>query len=54
MYRKEEPNFATLADAVRAGNPASALAFNPGVIYRIVSMAPHEDFTAGEIISRTA
>ncbi len=49
MYRGEEPNFATFAAAARAGNPASALAFNPGVIYRILSITPHEDFTAGEI-----
>jgi hypothetical protein len=49
MYRGEEPNFATFAAAARAGNAASALAFNPGVIYRIVSITPHEDFTAGEI-----
>ena len=49
MYRGDEPNFATFAAAARAGNPASIVAFNPGVIYRIVSMTPHEDFTAGEI-----
>jgi hypothetical protein len=49
MYRGEAPNFATLAAAARAGNPDSAVAFNPGVVYRILSMSPHEDFTAGEI-----
>lgn len=49
MYRGEEPNFATFAAAARAGNPASALAFNPGVIYRLISITPYEDFTAGEI-----
>jgi len=49
MYRGEEPNFATFAAAARAGNPASVLAFNPGVVYRIISMTPYEDFTAGEI-----
>jgi hypothetical protein len=50
MYRSQEaPNFASLAAAARAGNSASAIAFNPGVVYRILSMTPHEDFTAGEI-----
>lgn len=26
-----------------------ALAFNPGVFHRILSMTPHQDFVAGEI-----
>ncbi len=25
------------------------LAFNPGVVYRLLSVTPHEDYTAGEI-----
>jgi hypothetical protein len=49
MYRGEPPNFATFAAAARAGNPDAAVAFNPGVVYRILSMTPYEDFTAGEI-----
>jgi hypothetical protein len=49
MYRGEPPNFASFAAAARAGNPDAAVAFNPGVVYRILSMTPHEDFTAGEI-----
>ena len=50
MYRAaDSPNFASFAAAARAGNPDSILAFNPGVIYRIISVTPHEDFTAGEI-----
>jgi hypothetical protein len=50
MYRSNEPpNFASFAAAARAGNPASAIAFNPGVVYRTLSMTPHEDYTAGEI-----
>jgi len=50
MYRSSAPpNFESFAAAARAGNPNSALAFNPGVVYRILSMTPHEDFTAGEI-----
>jgi hypothetical protein len=50
MYRSSDsPNFASLAAAARAGNPDSSLAFNPGVTYRIVSMSPSDDYTAGEI-----
>jgi hypothetical protein len=50
MYRSTEaPNFASFAAAARAGNPASGAAFNPGVIYRPISVSPDEDFTAGEI-----
>lgn len=50
MYRSAEaPNFGSFAAAARAGNPNAALAFNPGVVYRILSLTPYEDFTAGEI-----
>jgi hypothetical protein len=50
MYRSAAaPNFASFAAAARAGNQDSSVAFNPGVIYRIVSVSPDEDFTAGEI-----
>ena len=50
MYRTEEaPNFASFAAAARAGNPDSVIAFNPGVVPRILSITPHEDYTAGEI-----
>ncbi len=50
MYRSPKPpNFSSIAASARAGNPASALAFNPGVVYRILSMTPEEDYTAGEI-----
>jgi alpha-L-fucosidase len=50
MYRTPDtPNFASLAAAARAGNPASVVAFNPGVVPRILSITPHEDMTAGEI-----
>ncbi len=50
MYRAEEtPNFASFAAAARAGNPDSLVAFNPGVVPRILSVTPHEDYTAGEI-----
>ena len=50
MYRPADPpNFASFAAAARAGNPQCAVAFNPGVVDRIISVTPHEDFTAGEI-----
>jgi hypothetical protein len=49
MYRRAEPpNFESFAAAARAGNPSSALAFNPGVVRRLISVTPHEDYTAGE------
>jgi alpha-L-fucosidase-like protein len=50
MYRSAEPpNFASFAAAARAGNPDAALAFNPGVVDRLLSITPYEDYTAGEI-----
>lgn len=50
MYRfAEPPNFTSFAAAARAGNPERVLAFNPGVVYRLLSVAPEEDYTAGEI-----
>jgi hypothetical protein len=50
MYRSADPpNFASFAAAARAGNPGSAVAFNPGVVYRTISITPDEDFIAGEI-----
>jgi hypothetical protein len=50
MYRsKEAPNFESFATAARAGNADSIVAFNPGVVPRIISVTPHEDYTASEI-----
>lgn len=50
MYRtKDAPNFESFAAAVRAGNPNAAIAFNPGVVDRLLSVTPVEDYTAGEI-----
>lgn len=49
MYRNmQPPNFFTFAAAARAGNGDSAVAFNPGVITRLIGMSPHQDFMAGE------
>jgi hypothetical protein len=50
MYRfPEPPNFTSFAAAARAGNSNSAVAFNPGVVDRAMSISPDEDYTAGEI-----
>ncbi|WP_216846752.1 alpha-L-fucosidase [Mucilaginibacter sp. L196] len=50
MYRTESaPNFKSFADAARAGNPNSIVAFNMGVFYRLTSGTPYEDYIAGEI-----
>lgn len=50
MYRSPQaPNFTSFAAAARAGNPNSSIAFNPGVIYRLLSMSPDDDYIAGEI-----
>ncbi|MEI6500227.1 MAG: hypothetical protein WCP21_04280, partial [Armatimonadota bacterium] len=50
MYRHPDaPNFFSFADSMRAGNPDSIVAFNPGVLYPIITMTEAEDYTAGEI-----
>jgi hypothetical protein len=50
MYRNAgRPNFHSFAAAARAGNAESAVAFNPGVVYRSISITPDEDYIAGEI-----
>ncbi|HXF11441.1 MAG TPA: alpha-L-fucosidase [Desulfuromonadaceae bacterium] len=45
----DPPNFQSLAAAARAGNPHAVLAFNRGVIDRVISITPFEDYSAGEI-----
>ncbi|MFC1714566.1 hypothetical protein ACFL6S_12940 [Candidatus Poribacteria bacterium] len=50
MYRHPDPpNFESFATALKAGNPDSIVAFNPGVLTPVISMTEHEDYTAGEI-----
>ena len=50
MYRHDDaPNFASFSAAARAGNPDSAVAFNPGVLDPVITLTPEEDYTAGEI-----
>jgi alpha-L-fucosidase len=50
MYRfPDEPNFASFARALRAGNPQAIVAFNPGVLVPVVAHSKFEDYAAGEI-----
>lgn len=50
LYRHTDaPNFRSFAEAMKAGNPASLVAFNPGVKMPIVSATEFEDYTGGEI-----
>ena len=50
MYRHDEPpNFESFASALRAGNPDSIVAFNPGAFVPVAVQSEHEDYTAGEI-----
>lgn len=50
MYPEgEEPNFRSFSAAARAGNPNSLVAFNPGVLYPVIALTEHEDYTSGEI-----
>ena len=50
MYRfDDEPNFASFAAALRAGNPDAIVAFNPGVRVPVVAHTKHEDYAAGEV-----
>ena len=50
MYRfDDEPNFASFARALKAGNPDSIVAFNPGVKVPVVGHTKFEDYTAGEV-----
>jgi alpha-L-fucosidase len=50
VYRHDdEPNFKSFADALRAGNPESLVAFNNGVRMPVHSSTPHEDYTSGEL-----
>jgi alpha-L-fucosidase len=49
-YRHADPpNFKSFAAAARAGNASAVVAFNPGVVDRVLSITPHEDYSAGEI-----
>ncbi len=50
MYRfDDEPNFASFARAMKAGNPQAIVAFNPGVHVPVICLTGCEDYTAGEV-----
>jgi hypothetical protein len=50
MYRfDDEPNFASFAAALKAGNPNAIVAFNPGVRIPVVAHTKYEDYAAGEV-----
>ncbi len=49
-YRHPEaPNYRSLAEALKAGNPDSLVTFNNGLRTPLYSMTEYEDFTPGEI-----
>ena len=50
MYRfRDEPNFASFARALKAGNPEAIVAFNPGVRIPVAAHTRFEDYSAGEV-----
>lgn len=50
MYlHDDEPNYTSLARALRAGNPLSVLAFNKGLEEPFLLQCDEDDFTAGEV-----
>ncbi|MDR3707442.1 MAG: hypothetical protein P4L33_04015 [Capsulimonadaceae bacterium] len=50
LYRHEDaPNFRSFAEAAKAGNPESVVAFNMGVKQPIISSTEFEDYTPGEL-----
>ena len=50
MYmHPDEPNFDSFRAAVKAGNPESIVAFNPGVREAFIDNVAYEDYTAGEV-----
>jgi hypothetical protein len=46
---QDEPNFTSLANALKAGNPEALVAFNPGSIVYLPIESCVQDFTAGEL-----
>ena len=50
MYNfPDEPNFASLAAALRAGNPDAVVGFNRGLEYPFLIQSDSDDYTAGEV-----
>jgi hypothetical protein len=50
IYRHaDEPNYKSLAEAIKAGNAEALVAFNGGLETPVIGHSEYEDFTAGEI-----
>ena len=50
LYRHPDaPNFRSLAQALKAGNPDSLIAFNSGLSSEVRSQTEYEDYTPGEL-----
>jgi alpha-L-fucosidase len=50
IYRHPDaPNFESFTAALRSGNPDAIVCYNPGRFPRLMSITPHEDYTAGEV-----
>ena len=50
IYRHDaEPNYKSLAEALKAGNPDALVAFNGGLETPIIPHSEYEDYTCGEI-----
>ena len=50
VYRfDDEPNFASFARALKAGNSEAIVAFNPGVRVPVIVHTRYDDYTAGEV-----
>lgn len=50
IYRHPDaPNFESFSAALRSGNPDAIVCYNPGRFPRLMSITPHEDYTAGEV-----
>jgi len=45
----DAPNYRSFAEALKAGNPDSLVAFNNGLRVPVYSMTEYEDYTPGEI-----
>lgn len=51
MYKHPDaPNWESFTKALKAGNPDSIVAFNPGENIHVISLTEYEDYTAGEAI----
>ena len=49
MFRHDDAGYRTMAEALRAGNPESLVAFNGGLETPVIPHSEYEDYTCGEI-----